>query len=203
MYISTMPSAITLPRPFPSRDGVPIIARVDTRLFTTRYFTHCLQCGFCHDWCCSHGVDVELPRAAAILRHADALEAFTGVARDRWFAPEVQHDAEFPGGGAMRTRVEDGKCVFLRRNGRGCTIHAYCLERGIDYHELKSLVDCLFPVTFEGDLLCPSDEVTDGELVCMDQGPTLYDGARPELEHYFGSACVAALDAIAAEVGRP
>jgi hypothetical protein len=37
----------------------------------------------------------------------------------------------------------------------------------------------------------------------MDQGPTLYDGARPELEHYFGSACVAALDAIAAEVGRP
>jgi hypothetical protein len=196
-----MPSIIALPRPFPSRDGVPVIARVDSRLFTERYFTHCLQCGFCHDWCCSYGVDIEMPRAEAILRHAPALEAYTGIPRARWFEEEIERDADFPGGGAMRTRVEDGHCVFLNRAGRGCLIHAFCLERGMDYHELKGLVDCLFPATFAGDLLCAADEVTDGELVCMDQGPTLYRGVRGELAYYFGDACVAALDAIEAAVG--
>jgi hypothetical protein len=195
-----MPGIIALPRPFPGRDGVPVIARVDTRVFTGRYFTHCLQCGFCHDWCCSHGVDVELPRVEAILRHADALEAYTGIARDRWFEPGVERDPDFPGGGARRTRVVGGRCVFLNRTGRGCRIHAFCVERGLDYHDLKSMVDCLFPVTFAGDLLCPADEVTDGELVCMDQGPTLYRGARGELAYYFGDGCVAALDALEARV---
>jgi hypothetical protein len=196
-----MPRIVALPRAFPGRDGVPVIARVDTRIFTHRYFTHCLQCGFCHDWCCRHGVDVELPRAEAILAHADALEAYTGIGRDRWFEEEIEHDADFPGGGARRTRVEDGACVFLRRSGRGCQIHAFCLDRGIDYHALKSIVDCLFPVTFAGDLLCAADEVVDGELVCMDQGPSLFRGAEPELRHYFGDDFVAALAAV--EAGEP
>jgi hypothetical protein len=195
-----MPPILVLPHAFPSRDGVPVIARVDVAIFTERYFTECLACGFCHDWCCSHGVDVELPRVEAILRHADDLEAYTGIARDRWFEPGVQRDEEFPGGGARRTRVEQGRCVFLKRNGRGCTIHAFCRERGIDYHDLKSMVDCLFPITFVGDLLCPSDEITDGELVCMNQGPTVYRGARPEIQYYFGDACVAALDRMEAAV---
>jgi hypothetical protein len=100
----------------------------------------------------------------------------------------------------MRTRVENGRCVFLNRAGRGCLIHAFCLERDMDYHDLKSMVDCLFPVTFAGDVLCAADEVTDGELVCMNQGPSLYRGARAELAYYFGDACVAALDAVEAAV---
>jgi hypothetical protein len=189
-----------LPRAFPSRDGVPSIARVDRRIFTLRYFTHCLQCGFCHDWCCQFGVDVELERARAILRHADELESYVGISRDRWFEPEVEQDPELPGGGALRTRVEGGHCVFLRREGRGCTIHAFCLERGLDYHALKSIVDCLFPLTFSDGLLCPADEIVDGELVCAGLGPTLYRGVREELRHYFGDECVAALDALEAKV---
>jgi len=197
-----MPRIARLPRAFPGRDGVPIITRVDTRIFTHRYFTHCLQCGFCHDWCCSYGVDVELPRADAILAHADALEAYTGIARDRWFEEEIERDASFPGGAARRTRVEDGACVFLKRNGRGCLIHAFCLERGLDYHALKSMVDCLFPVTFAGNLLCVADEVLDGELVCMNQGPSLFRGVESELAYYFGSDLVAALAAVEARVLR-
>ena len=193
--------SLKLPRAFPSRDGVPVISRVDPRIFTYHYFTHCLQCNFCHDWCCSHGVDVEVPRASAILKHADSLEAYTGITRDRWFENEVERDPDFPGGAAMRTRVENGACVFLGRDGRrGCTIHAFCLERGIDYHELKSIVDCLFPLTFDGTSLCAADEVIDGDLVCMDQGPSLYHGVRSEIAYYFGNACVAALDAMEGRV---
>ena len=55
-----MPRSLRLPRAFVARDGVPSIERVDRRIFTLRYFTHCLRCGFCHDWCCQFGVDVEV-----------------------------------------------------------------------------------------------------------------------------------------------
>ena len=189
-----MPRIESLPHAFPSRYGVPTIARVDPRIFRYRYFTHCLQCGFCHDQCCEHGVDVDLLHARAILRHAGDLERYSGIARDRWFESEVEEDDDLPGGGAIRTRVEDGSCVFLRRSGRGCLVHAFCLERRIDYHDLKSMVDCLFPVTFEEDVLCPADEITDGTLICMNQGPTLYRGVRDEIRYYFGDTCIRALD---------
>lgn len=187
---------------FPSRYGVPTIARVDTRVFTARYFTHCLDCGFCRDACCQHGVDVDLLHVAAIDRHAAALEAYTGVARDAWFTDEDESDPELPGGGSKRTRVVDGRCVFHRRGGRGCSLHAYCEERGMDYHELKSIVDCLFPLTYYDDVLCPALEIDDRSLVCMGSGPTLYRGIRDEVRYYFGDQCVAAMDRVEAVTGR-
>jgi hypothetical protein len=64
----------------------------------------------------------------------------------------------------------------------------------MDYHELKSLVDCLFPITFADGTLCPADEVTDGTLICADTGPTLYRGLRGELAYYFGEEFVSELD---------
>ena len=53
-------SLVLLPRSFVSRYGAPIIARVDMAIFRYTYFTHCLECSFCHDQCCEHGVDVDL-----------------------------------------------------------------------------------------------------------------------------------------------
>jgi hypothetical protein len=180
-----------------------VISRVDPRIFRSRYFTHCLQCGFCHDWCCSFGVDVDLVTVANLRRHAQALEAYTGIPPERWFEDEIERDPELPGGGALRAAVVDGACVFLNRRGRGCLLHAFCLSRGMDHHELKSLVDCLFPLTFEGGALCVADEVLDAELVCAGQGPTLYRGVRDELAYYFGADCVAALDALEARARQP
>lgn len=186
---------------FASRYGRPAIARVDTALFTFRYFTHCLDCTFCHDQCCDHGVDVDFHHRRVLERHAEALEAHTGLPRDRWFTGEVEHDPDYPGGGAVRTATRpDGGCVFLTPGGRGCMIHTFCLERGIDYHDLKSMTDCLFPVTWYDDVLCAADELEDGTLICMDTGPTVYRGLRDELRYYFGGRCVAALDRLEGEV---
>jgi hypothetical protein len=192
----TMPvaAALDLSRPFSSRYGAPIIRRVDPRIFRLTYFTHCLVCDFCHDQCCEHGVDVDFLHLDTILRHADGLEAYSGIPRERWFVQTREADVELPGGGSTRTRVRNGACVFLKRNGRGCWIHAYCLDHGIDYHELKSLVDCLFPITFADGLLCPADEAADGSLVCAGVGPSLYRGLREELRYYFGPRLVAELD---------
>jgi hypothetical protein len=192
---------VSLPASFPSRYGVPVLTAVDVAVFGRRYFTHCMECSFCHDWCCSEGVDVDLHHLHALETHAAALEAHTGISRDRWFLEERSPDPEMPCGGSVRTRVVDGACVFRDRRGRGCLVHAYCLERGLDYHTLKPIVDCLFPLTFSEGLLTTAVEVDDGTLVCLDTGPTLYRGLRDELGYYFGEGLLRALDAI--EGGRP
>jgi hypothetical protein len=196
--VGTNPRIVALPMPFPSRYGVPVLSAVDVAIFGGRYFTHCMQCSFCHDSCCSEGVDVDLLHVRALETHAEQLEAYTGIARHRWFTQEHSRDPEMPGGGSVRTRVVDGACVFRDRRGRGCLVHAYCLERDLDYHTLKPLVDCLFPLTFSGGILCPADEVEDGTLVCLDTGPTLYRGVREELGYYFGEGLLVALDAVEA-----
>ncbi len=190
-----------LPEKFTSRYGIPVIGRVHPAIFTQRYYTHCLACGFCGDACCQYGVDVDLIHVGAIEAHASELESWTGIPRDRWFEPGVETDPEVPGGGLRRTRVEGDRCVFHNRTGRGCLIHSYCLDRGLDYHDLKSMVDCLFPVTYYDDVLCPAPEIEDGTLICMNSGPTLYRGVREEIRYYFGDRCVDALDEMEASVG--
>ena len=187
---------VALGRRYPSRYGAPTLWRVDTEIFTLRYFTKCMQCGFCKDACCTYGVDVDVVNVARIEAHAGALERFTGIARDLWFDGEVTEDGEFPGGRHTRTRVVGRGCVFLDASpgGRGCLLHRYAVENGIDYHELKPMVSALFPLTFDDGLLHPSDEAHDGSLVCLPAGDTLYRGVREELAHYFGRELVAELD---------
>jgi hypothetical protein len=183
-------------RPYACRFGAPAVDRVDTAIFQRRYFMNCMQCGYCHDSCCRYGADIDGENVARVEAHAEGLEQFTGVPRSRWWTGEWQEDREFPGGRQTRTAVEEGACVFRSRRGRGCMLHSYALEKGIDYHELKPMVASLFPVTFDGGLLHPSNEIADRSLQCIDDGPTLYQGVRSEIAWYFGGALVAELDAL-------
>ena len=170
---------------------------MDDAIFTRRYFGHCLRCGFCGDACCTHGVDVSVVERDRILARAGELAPLVGHPPERWVSDTLRPDPAFPGGMSTRTAVVDGACVFHRRDGRGCLLHAALLAAGEDYHVLKPMVSTLFPVTFgDGALLC-SEELHDGSLVCAGAGPSAYDMARAELAHYFGGALVEELDAIA------
>ena len=162
-----------------------------------------MACHFCADACCQHGVDVSVVERDRILSRADELEAVVGRPRESWFEDDVEIDADFPGGGATRTRVVDGRCVFIQRDSRGCALHALSLERGEDYHDLKPMVSALFPVTFGDGVLQPADELVDGTLVCAPDGPTAYEMARVELSYYFGPALVRELDRLALPVSPP
>ena len=189
---------ILLSREYPSVFGQPVIHSVDPAIFGYRYFTHCMACGFCHDSCCSYGVDIDVENVARIEALGEDFEAHVGVPRAQWFTKQRWIDPEFPGGAQARTRVKNGACVFLDRKQRGCKIHSYCIANGIDYHQLKPLVSILFPLTFEGGALVASGELEDKSLVCVDQGPCVYDGLREELAYYFGDAFVAELDSLRA-----
>jgi hypothetical protein len=176
--------------------GAPLLHSVDPAIFSLRYFMRCMACRFCNDQCCDRGVDIDLDNVKRLLALGGGFERRVGVAGAEWFTTEPTADQEFPSGAHVRTRIRDGKCVFAGRGGRGCVIHAYCIENGLDYHTLKPLVSALFPVTFESGVLEPSSEAIDGSLVCSGDGPTLYEGAREELRYYFGDELVLELDRI-------
>ena len=189
-------SLVALGRDFPSIFAAPVIRAVDPAIFALRYFMRCMDCGFCADQCCSYGVDIDAANMERLRGLGAAFEAFAGTAQSEWFTEGLIQDAEFPSGRHGRTRAVDGKCVFAERQGRGCKIHAYCLANGLDYHLYKPMVSILFPLTFEHGVLVPSPEAVDGSLVCAGSGPTLYEGARGELAHFFGEDFVATLDAL-------
>jgi len=193
-------SVIALEREYPSIFAAPVIRAVDDGIFTLHYFTRCMACGFCNDQCCSYGVDIDLANMDRLRALGPSFETFAGAPQAEWFTPEIVEDAEFPSGRHARTRAVDGKCVFADRKGRGCKIHAYCLEKDLDYHLYKPLVSILFPLTFEHGVLVPSPEAVDGSLVCSGQGPSLYDGVRGELAHFFGDELVAESDALNAKL---
>jgi hypothetical protein len=190
-------SALSLKAEYPCKMGGPVLHAVDPAIFSLRYFTHCMACGFCKDACCDHGVDVDLNNVARLKALPQSFRDRIGVPADAWFTAEVTRDAEFDGGAHVRTRVLNGTCVFRDQTGRGCHIHGWALENGVDYHTIKPLVSTLFPLTFEHGVLEASAEAADGTLVCSGQGPSLYDGARSELLYYFGEGLVMELDVIA------
>ena len=189
---------IQLSRKYVCRYGAPVLDRVDTRIFQLKYFAHCMACNFCNDWCCSFGADVDVQAAKRILARSAELEQFTGVPSKDWFDPtDETEDDDAPGGLYLRLNAKNDACVFLNPRGRGCMLHSYSLQAGLDYHELKPMICAIFPLSFDDGLLVHADEVEDRELVCSGDGPSLYSGVRGELLYYFGQALIDELDAIA------
>ncbi len=196
--------------------GVPAVDRVDPRVFRLTYFGQCMDCTFCHDACCQYGADIELPRVAELEKYRTDLEAYLGVPRSQWYRedPEdfgILEEPEYPGGQYTRTQVVElpanrsthntEACVFLDPAGRGCRIHRFALERGIDVHEIKPMVCLMFPISFHEGLLEPAYEFDlDDELVCRGPGQTIYQSARADVAYYFGPELVAELDRIEREI---
>lgn len=194
---------VPLSRSYTARDGAPTVERVDKRIFSLTFFSACMDCTFCHDACCQYGATIEEPKVRAILDRADELEPFIGRPRSEWFQDDAWlDDPDYPGNRYTRTQVHGERCAFLNRNGRGCLLHTFALVRGIPVPEIKPLACNLFPVLFEDRTLIVPLEIDDGTLVCLGEGPTLYQSARSDLAYQFGSDLVAELDALeAADIG--
>lgn len=189
-------SVIDLGEDFVSCFGGTAIRYIDANIFRFKYYKNCYCCGYCKDECCSYGVDVDIENVNRLLAYADRLEAYAGINRERWFDAEVVCDSEYAGGAYRRTRVVDGKCIFLNREQNGCRIHSFCIDNLIDFHSLKPVVSCLFPVTFDRKILRPSEEVETAELVCLSDCGSLYEGVRNDLGFYFGEKFLSIMDSL-------
>jgi Fe-S-cluster containining protein len=189
---------IQLSQAYRCRYGVPVISGVDTAIFVKTFYGECMECTFCHDACCQYGADVTALDHANIQAQADELEDYLGLPRGRWFTHSWQVEADWPGGKATGTRVEDERCVFLNRQGRGCRLHSYAMEKGIDVHEIKPMVCLLWPVTWWEGVLQPSNEIVDNDLICLGPGQTCYRSSRNDIAYYFGAHLVSELDGLEA-----
>jgi Fe-S-cluster containining protein len=190
---------IQLNKIYTSRHGTPTVQRVDTDIFWRTWYGDCMGCDFCHDSCCQYGASLGVAEAKRIETLTKELEAYVPIPAQEWFEPGYDPDPEYPGGFVGRTNVIDGRCIFSNRHGRGCLLHKYALENHLDVHTIKPMVCLLFPVYWTDGLLHPNVEVTDGSLICLGPGQTVYRSSRDELHYYFGNELVAELDALESE----
>lgn len=152
--------------------------------------------------CCQYGADVDLAERDAILARKDDIARLLVPEAQvaPWFTTEVQVDPDYPSGRHVRTATFRGGCVFLAHDRRGCAIHRASLESGWDMHRVKPDICRLFPLSYEGDTVCISDDYVDYDCADAPGAPTLYRVARDTLGAIFGPALVAALDAVEATV---
>lgn len=199
--------------------------RVDRNIFVRRVVADCMthQCVMVADEgapmphprplleaCCQYGADVDLSERDAILGHAAQLRALLtpDAAAAPWFTTEVQTDPDYPSGQHVRSATftrADGTtgCVFLAHDGRGCAIHRAALEGGWDFHQVKPHICRLFPMSYEDDTICISDDYEDYDCADAAGAPSLYRVARDTLAAVFGPDLIEALDRVEAVVGPP
>lgn len=185
---------INLKKKYKSIFGVPVLDKFETSIYKIHFYKNCLSCDFCNDICCSNGVDIDIENVKRIMEYGDKIENYIKKPKTEWFFSEFKIDNEFPGGQFTRTKVKDGFCVFINKNGRGCLIQKFCIDNNIDFHILKPIVSALFPITFDENLLHPAIQALDKSLICLNQGPSLYLSVRNEILYYFGVELVNELD---------
>jgi Fe-S-cluster containining protein len=173
------------------------INQVDESVFSRKYFAHCLDYALCSDICCSYGCEIDGAERDKILTYAAELEAKLRIPASQWFEDKITKDADYPSGEAMRTKVSHGSCVFHDHRLRGCSLHRFASEQGIDWHLLKPMVCSLFPVTWERGRLVTSGFLD--ELPCKDKGVSVFEAQKNELRVYFGDGFVSELEGIAAQ----
>jgi Fe-S-cluster containining protein len=191
--------------------------RVDAAIFVRRVVADCLRhsCVMVADdghrlphprplleACCQYGADTDLGERDAILARREQIAPLLDAgARDApWFTTTVEEDPDYPSGRHVRTETLEGGCIFLAHDKRGCAIHRAAAEQGWDIDGVKPNICRLFPLSYDGDLICISDDYDDYDCADAPGAPTLYRVGRDTLAAIFGPALVAALDAVESAV---
>ena len=182
--------------------GNMAISFVHRDIFLKTYFARCLECNFCHDWCCSFGADIDIQNVQRIQQQKEEILPFVRPPEGEWFEAEYTYYEEYAGNLYTRINPQGPRCAFISKDQRGCGLHRYALSKGMDYHEIKPLVCILFPLSFEEGILSPAPELDDNSLVCAGSGDSVYQAMKNELEFYFGQEFSEELDTIEQRVLR-
>ncbi|HSL43372.1 MAG TPA: YkgJ family cysteine cluster protein [Anaerolineales bacterium] len=196
--LSSNATIIPLDREYVS--GNMAVSFVHRDIFLKNYFARCLECNFCHDWCCSFGADVDIQNVERIQQHREEILPFIRPSEVEWFEAEYTYYEEYAGNLYTRINPQGPRCVFISKDQRGCGLHRYAISKQMDYHEIKPLVCILFPLSFEEGILSLASELDDDSLICSGSGDSSYRSLRNEVEYYFGRELVEELDRIEKKV---
>lgn len=176
--------------------GNMAISFVHRDIFLKKYFARCLECSFCHDWCCSFGADVDIQNVERIQQHREEILPFIRPPEGEWFEAEYTYYEEYAGNQYTRINTQGPRCVFISKDQRGCGLHRYAISKQMDYHEIKPLICILFPLSFGEGILSLAEELGDNSLICAGSGDSAYQSLRNELQYYFGPEFVEELDGL-------
>lgn len=174
--------------------GNMAISFVHRDIFLKKYFARCLECSFCHDWCCSFGADVDILNVDKIQQHREQIMPFIRPSEADWFDEGYTYYEEYAGNQFTRIKTHGPRCVFISKDQRGCGLHRFAISQQLDYHEIKPLVCILFPLSFGEGILTIAPELDDNSLVCAGEGVSVYRSLRSEVEYYFGHELIGELD---------
>jgi Fe-S-cluster containining protein len=180
--------------------GPMAVSFVHRDIFLKAFFARCLECNFCHDWCCSFGADIDIQNVEKIQQHKEEILPFVRPPEGEWFKAEYSYYEEYVGSQYTRINPQGPRCAFISKEQRGCGLHRYAISKQMDYHEIKPLVCILFPLSFGEGILSLAPELDDNSLVCSGSGYSAYQAMKNELEHYFGHDLVEELDRIEKKV---
>jgi hypothetical protein len=191
---------IKLSKSYPSRYGLPVVDGIDTDIFSTRYPSAGCMGMDCNDICCSGGAIMDIV-AFNKLKEFREYEEFKNIA---WESISFEKEQYYPGGLGCYTPIVDGMCVFKNRASRGCGIHSFCFEKGIEVRELKFFACCIFPVEVnrvqdKSHILTVGYELRhEGfDFDCKFTGDsTVYECARDDICYYFGKELIDVIDGL-------
>ena len=194
------PTVIPLSKEYQS--GNMSILFVHRDIFLKSYFARCLECSFCHDWCCSFGADIDIHNVEKIQQRREEIQPFVRPADGEWFDADHSYYEEYAGNQYTRIKTQGSRCVFISKDQRGCGLHRYAISQKMDYHDIKPLICILFPLSFEEGILSLAGELEDGSLVCAGSGVSAYQAMKNELAYYFGNECLEELNQVEENVLR-
>lgn len=142
----------------------------------------------CRGKCCLYGADLDLAEQDKVLKHADLIGRLMDESQDpdpaNWFANPFD-DMDFPSGQAITTRLHNGGCVFLNREGR-CVLQIAEAEIG----DLKPFFCRAYPLCIHTGTLNIDDENCPEEFGCCGVAKngtlTIFDICEFELKYMLG-----------------
>ena len=165
--------------------------RVDPILFEQGFAKGCgpFQC---RTSCCHSGVFVDPSEMETILRHKEEVKAQMDETQvtdeSAWFEKRYEDDIDFPSGTSIGTEVHNGKCTFLRKDGR-CSIQLVSAEKYDDPWKIKPFYCIAFPIVVIDGLLTFDDYQQDNASCCSivrDTETSLVESCKAELEFVLG-----------------
>lgn len=165
--------------------------RIDPILFEKGFARGCGPYQ-CQTTCCSSGVFVDPAEKEVVLQHKEEVKGQMDETQVRdesvWFETRFEEDLDFPSGYAVGTEVHNGKCTFLRKDGR-CSIQLVSAEKYGDPWKIKPFYCIAFPICVDSGTVTFDDYQQDEAVCCSivrDTDTTLVDSCKAELEYVLG-----------------
>jgi hypothetical protein len=154
----------------------------------------------CSSTCCNGGVYTDLAERDAILAQKEMIRKYMDETQNPddalWFEEVVEEDTDFVSGRCVGTRVINGKCGFLRRDGF-CSLQVAATAEGMTRWALKPLYCILYPIEVTDNVVSFDGRLQDKTACCSVVGEfqvPLFQACRDELIHLLGEEGYATME---------